>query len=75
MMPKKRYWIFIVVLVLVLSIALRAQNDAEYEKFLKNACESFLESSKKVNEEYKLASFERWDFTQESGQIVFSTRA
>lgn len=74
MISMKHRQIFVVVLVLVLSTALRAQSDAEYEKFLKNACESFLESSKKVNEEYKLASFERWDFTQESGQIVFSDK-
>lgn len=50
------------------------QNNSEYEKFLKNACESFLESSKKVNEEYKIGSFSRWDFTQDTRQIVFSDK-
>lgn len=67
-------FISIVVLIVLSVILVRAQDDTEYKKFLKDACEAFLENSKKVNEEYKLASYERWDFTQDSGQIVFSDK-
>jgi hypothetical protein len=70
----KHYKLFVFVLVLAFSTALQAQSNAEYEKFLKDACETFLENSKKINEEYKIASFERWDFNQDSGQIVFSDK-
>ena len=64
----------IIALALLLAVGLRAQDNAEYEKFLKNACESFLSSSKKVNEEYKFSSYSRWDFEQEKRQIVFSDK-
>jgi len=47
---------------------------ADYLKFRDESCEAFLEKSRKVNEEYKILSYSRWDFTQESRQIVFSDK-
>lgn len=51
-----------------------AQNQVEYEKFRDEACEKFLAQSKKVNEEYKLGTYSRWDFSQDTGKIVFSDK-
>lgn len=56
-------------------IAVSAQKvDKKYEKFRDEACQKFLERSKKVNEEFKLASWPRWDYTQETGELVFSEK-
>lgn len=49
-----------------------AQSQQDYEKFRNEVCEKFLAQSKKVNEEYKLGSYSRWDFSQDTGQIIFS---
>lgn len=60
--------------LLLLVAGASGQDSAEYEKFLKESCERFLESSKKVNEAYKIGSFSRWDFKQDTRQIVFSDK-
>lgn len=51
---------------------LETQYTYEYLKFRDKASQAFLEKSKKVDDEFKLASYSRWDFAQESGQLVFS---
>jgi hypothetical protein len=48
--------------------------DKTYEEFRGEACQKFLERSKKVNEELKLASWPRWDYEQETGELVFSEK-
>jgi len=49
-----------------------AQSQTDYEKFRDEACEKFLAQSKKINEEFKLGGYSRWDFRQDTGQIIFS---
>lgn len=50
----------------------RGQKLSGYEKFRDKACETFLETSKKVNEEYRLGDYSRWDFSQDTGKLIFS---
>jgi len=67
--------LFACVLVLLAAVGVRAQdNEAEFEKFAKSASESFLESSKKIDDAYKLDQYSRWDFDQKTRQIVFSEK-
>src|SRR5687768_14155193 len=56
-------------------IAVSAQKvNKKYEEFRDEACQTFLESSKKVNEEFKLGSWPRWYYQQETGELVFSEK-
>jgi hypothetical protein len=46
----------------------------KYEEFRDEACQIFLERSKKVNEEFKLGNWPRWDYKQETGELIFSEK-
>ena len=63
--------------MLLAAVAAAAQDDAaeaEYEKFADVAWKSFRESSGKVDKQYGIGKYERWDFDQDTGQIVFSDK-
>ena len=56
-------------------IAVSAQKvNKKYEDFRDEACKIFLERSKKANDEFKLGSWPRWDYKQETGELVFSEK-
>lgn len=59
---------------LVTAVISVAQVQPDYEKFRDEVCEKFLTRSKKVDEEFKLGSYSRWDFRQDTGQIIFSDK-
>jgi len=55
-------------------VVMQTQWTADYLKFRDETCKAFKESSDKVNAEFKLGEYDRWDFSQDTGQLVFSNQ-
>lgn len=72
----KRFNLFKFLLFFTLAslTSLVASGQESWEKYRDEACKSFVERSNKVNEEFKLASYERWDVNQATGKLIFSDK-
>ena len=56
------------------SHAALAQEKNNYEKFLDEVAKGFGADAEKLNKEYKLGSYDRWDAHQDTGKLVFSNK-
>ncbi|MBK9154493.1 MAG: hypothetical protein IPM25_09815 [Chloracidobacterium sp.] len=62
-----------ILIILIAVVSVRSQDDREYEKFLIKASEGFGARAEKLNKEFLLGGFGRWDYLQEDGKLRFST--
>ena len=66
--------ILILFCLFLFSHAALAQENNKYEKFLDEAMKGFGADAEKLNKEYKLGSYDRWDAEQDTGKLVFSNK-
>ncbi len=59
---------------LLLSHAALAQEKNDYQKFLDEVARGFGADAEKLNKEYKLGRYDRWDANQDTGKLVFSNK-
>ncbi len=51
-----------------------AQETNDYGKFLDEVAKGFGADAEKLNKEYKLGDYDRWDADQETGKLIFSSK-
>ena len=66
--------ILILCCLLLVSHAAFAQEKTSYNKFLDEVAKGFGADAEKLNKEYKLGKYDRWDADQETGKLVFSNK-
>lgn len=66
--------ILILFCVLFLSNSVFMQEKLNIDKFLDEVDKGFLTDAKKLNVDYKLGSYERWNADQETGKLIFSDK-
>ncbi|MDQ3798594.1 MAG: hypothetical protein M3384_04020 [Acidobacteriota bacterium] len=67
-----RKTILILICLLFLSQAALAQEKNNYDKFLDEAAKGFGADAEKLNKQFKLAEYDRWDADQDTGKLIFS---
>lgn len=66
--------ILIVLCLLFLSYTAFAQEKFNEDKFLEQVEKGFMTDAKKLNKQFKLGSYDRWDADQETGKLIFSNK-
>lgn len=69
---KIQYLKICLVLLPMLVVATKAQDKMGYEEFLAKADKNFGARADKMNQDYQLGDFRRWDYLQEDGKLRFS---
>ena len=67
----RRSALALVVTLVVLS-SCRGKRETEYEHYVHEACAALEKRQARLNRDYKLSSWERYDWNQDTGELVFS---
>ena len=66
--------ILIFLCLFLFSNATFAQEKNNYDKFLDEVAKGFRTDAEKLNKQFKLGKYDRWDADQDTGKLVFSDK-